>query len=123
MTSIFGQYQNNIPGLNELEAYRYENIFKVYQDSNNNYFYNIVKQVTAPTNIDPSFFDIVNIQEDVLFPTLSYQAYGTTYLWWLICTMNGISNPFDPALVGQKVKILKKQFVKPVLDSIVQQLQ
>ncbi len=118
-----GQYQNNITGLQTLDSYRYENIFKIYKNSDDFYFYNIIKKISAPQNMDPSLFDIVTLQPNVLFTTLSYQAYGTTYLWWLICVMNNISNPYDTSLVGQKVKVLKKQFLKPVLDSIKQQLQ
>jgi hypothetical protein len=49
--------------------------------------------------------------------------YGTTYLWWLICIINGIQNPFDPNIAGKQIKVLKRQYLKTVLDSIKQQLQ
>lgn len=119
-----GQYQNYVPELPGLEIYRYENIFKVFESEDKAaLFYNIVKNIQVPDDINNQVFDIITLQENVPFTTLSYQLYGTTYLWWLICVINNIQNPFDPNNSGKKLKVLKKQYLKPVLDNIKQQLQ
>ena len=119
-----GQYQNYIQDLPGLELYRYENIFKVYQTGDKNfYFYNIIKNINVPNDINNEIFTLITLQENTPLPTLSYQLYGTTYLWWLICVLNNIQNPFDPNNSGKKLKVLKRQYLKTVLNSIKQQLQ
>lgn len=121
---MFGDYQNNIKDLPSLELYRYENIFKVYQiDDKNFYFYNIIKNIKAPNDIDNNIFQLITYNGTTPFTTLSYQIYGTTYLWWLICVLNNIQNPFDSNNAGKQLKILKPQYLKPILDSIKSQLQ
>lgn len=119
-----GQYQNNISELPGLEPYRYENIFKLYQTGDKDfYFYNILKKLQIPQDINNNLFHITTLPPGMPFTTLSYNLYGTTYLWWLICAINEIKNPFDQSLAGMRIKVLKKDYVKPVLDSIQQQLQ
>lgn len=119
-----GQYQNYIEDLPGLEIYRYENIFKVYTTEDKNfYFYNIIKNIQVPKDINSNIFYNTVLQENTPFPVLSYNIYGTTYLWWLICILNDVKNPFDVNNSGKTFKILKKEYVKPVLDQIKQQLQ
>ena len=119
-----GDFQNNIRDLEELEVYRYENIFKVYQTGSKNfYFYNIMKKITLPQDINNQYFFTYVLQKNIPFTALSYQAYGTTQLWWLICIVNDIKYPQDPKLVGTTLKIIKKDYVKSILDSIKSQLQ
>lgn len=119
-----GQFQNYINELPSLEPYRYENIFKLYKTDNDmSYYYNILKKIQIPKDINSEIFDVVVMPPNMPFTTLSYNLYGTTYLWWLICIINEIYNPFDPSVVGKSVKIIKREFIKPILDNIQQQLQ
>jgi hypothetical protein len=119
-----GQYQNYINELPSLELYRYENIFKVYQTGDKNfYFYNIIKKLAIPDDINSDIFSTVTLKNNIPLTVLSYNLYGTTYLWWLICAVNKIQNPFDPNLSGRSIKVIKKQYIKTVLDSINTQLQ
>ena len=58
-----GQYQNDIDTLPDLELYRYENIFKVYEGgANNNYYYSILKKIKLPDDINEDIFSFVSIQ-------------------------------------------------------------
>lgn len=119
-----GQYQNFIDELPTLEVYRYENIFKVFQTGDKNfYYYNILKNIVIPDDINSNIFDTINFTPKTPFSVLSYQIYGTTHLWWLICIVNKIKNPFDTSYSGKKIKVIKREYVKPILDSIKQQLQ
>lgn len=119
-----GQYQNYINELPSLELYRYENIFKVYQTGDKNfYFYNIIKKLAIPDDINSDIFITVTIKNNIPLTVLSYNLYGTTYLWWLICAINKIQNPFDPNLSGKSIKVIKKQYIKTILDNINTQLQ
>ena len=47
---------------------------------------------------------------------LSYQLYGTPYLWWVLCFYNGIIDPITEIVSGKELKI-------PTLDSIEGALQ
>lgn len=119
-----GQYQNYIEDLPTLEIYRYENIFKVYQTSENKaYYYNIIKNISVPKDINSQIFQVITLPPNMPFTTLSYNLYGTTYLWWLICILNDIQNPFDVANAGKSIKVLKREYLKTVLNTIKQQLQ
>ena len=121
---MFGQYQNYIEDLPSLELYRYENIFKVYETLDKNaYYYNIVKNIKIPNDINNQVFNTITLPKNIAFTTLSYQIYGTTYLWWLICILNDIQNPFDTNNAGKVIKVLKKEYLKTVLNNIKQQLQ
>jgi hypothetical protein len=90
-----GTYQNYNQNLPNLQLYRYENIFKTYQtqDANKDFFYNIIKNIFVPGDISNDAFFTTTYQANIPLTTLSYQIYGTTYLWWLICIVNGIQNP------------------------------
>ena len=119
-----GQYQQYVNDLPSLELYRYENIFKVFQTGEKNfYYYNILKTIKVPDDINSDIFLTYTYPSGTPFTTLSYQIYGTTYLWWLICIINKIENPFDTSLNGKTLKIIKKEYLKPILDNIKQQLQ
>ena len=118
-----GKYQNDIDLLPDLELYRYENIYKVYELGDENFFYyNILKKLKLPDDINQNIFDFVKYTNALPLTTLSYRIYGTTYLWWLIMIVNNIRNPqkIEP---GTKIRFVKKPFLKIVLQSIKDQLQ
>ncbi len=50
--------------------------------------------------------------------TLSYNAYGTIDLWWLILIINNITNPIKDLPIGQKIKLIKPQYIEQVLQTI-----
>lgn len=89
----FGKSQNDIPDLVTLDFARYENIFKLYKDSNSIYFYNILNSIQVPDNIDKQYFYVVKINRKIPWTTISYEQYATIDLWWLICLINKIDNP------------------------------
>ena len=107
-----GKYQNGVDELKDLEVYRYENIF----------YYNILKKIKIPDDLNERLFDTVNYNDSLPWTTLSFRIYGTTYLWWTLMIFNKISDPFS-CESGKKIRFIKKEFLKPVLDSITQQLQ
>lgn len=37
---------------------------------------------------------------------ISYQVYGTVDLWWLICIVNDILDPFSEVTLGKTLKIV-----------------
>ena len=118
-----GEYQNDIEILKDLEKYRYENIFKLYETGEKNfYFYNVLKKIKLPDTMNERLFDTVKFTDQMPITTLSFRIYGTTHLWWIIMIVNNISNPAEIES-GKEIRYIKKAFLKPVLDSIQQQLQ
>ncbi len=118
-----GKFQDKVELLPDLELYRYENIFKLYkQGENDYYYYNILKKIKIPEDINEQIFDFVKFPHAMPLTTLSYRVYGTTYLWWLIMVVNDISNPMSIES-GKRVRVVKKASLKVLLESIKQQLQ
>jgi len=113
-----GKQQNNISDLNGLDPSRYENIFKLYKDSNSLYFYNILNNIIVPENIDQQFYYKITINRQIPWTTLSYEQYGTIDLWWLICLLNKIDNPVKFANPGTELKILKRNYLATILNII-----
>lgn len=115
-----GNYQNNISDLDSISKYRYENIFKVYQDPNTYYYYNILKNINIPDDIDASFYTIENVNFNMPLTLISYKFYQTIELWWLILIVNKFTNPF---LSGTKqIKVIKPEYVNDIINNIQQQL-
>ena len=114
--------QNDLTELQELDTFRYENLFNVYQHENNQYFYNLLAKVNFPGTISEEYYTIYNVGNDsVPYTLISYQVYNTISLWWLICAVNQITNPVSFPAPNTQLKILKTQYVRGVLQSIKQQ--
>ncbi len=118
-----GNYQNNIVELENLDLTRYENIFKIFNTGDKNfYYYNIIKKFVIPDNLDERLFYNVTLPNGTPLTTFSYNLYGTIDLWWLILIINNITNPIKDLPVGKKLRLLKPQFIEQILDSIQLQL-
>ena len=112
----FGKSQNDIPDLATLDFARYENIFKLYKDSNSIYFYNILNSIQVPDDIDKQYFYTVKINRKIPWTTISYEQYATIDLWWLICLINKIDNPIKFVEPGTELKILKRSYLPAILN-------
>lgn len=101
---------------------RYENIFNVYlveNENNNKYaFYNIINKVTLPDDIDESVFEYYTIPSYMPLTTVSYRIYQTMFLWWLIMVVNKIQNPVKALAPGSVIKVIRKEYIDTVLNSI-----
>jgi len=108
--------QNSIPGLPQLSEYKYENIFNMYQLDDGTYFYNINRTVTIPDDIDKNAYYTTVVNGRSPWTTISYRAYGTMDLWWLIVILNKIKNPLVPP--SGKIKILRPEYITSVITEI-----
>ena len=116
------KYRNEINELVNIKYTRYENIFQVAKNDNY-YFYNILKKVNIPDDIDSRLFDEVIVTTNIPYTTLSQQYHGTQDLWWLICLVNKIQNPVTNIKAGTKLKILTNDAVNRVLAAIEENLK
>lgn len=117
-----GNYQNNIPELQPLNNFRYENIFKMYKDKGSKFYYNITKKITLPSDLDPSQFLYYPVKKRMPWTMISFNIYQTIELWWLLCIVNNIQNPVDQPKSGTIIKALRPDLVTSVLNDIKAQL-
>jgi len=119
MANLNPQSQNDIISLPVLESFRYENIFNVYQNNADQYYYNILAKVNFPTDIEEAYYDTFIVQTDTQsWTNISYQIYGTILLWWLVCSVNNIQNPVFFPKAGTTLKYLKPAYARAVIAQI-----
>jgi len=111
------QKQNSISDLRRLPDARYENIFTIGKN-NGYYFYNILKTIKFPENLNPDLFYYKIIDQKLPYTAISYKIYGTQDLWWFIVLSNNIQNPVQYITPGTKLKIIKKEYLKNILTQI-----
>jgi len=117
MITDLEQYQNQIKDLPNLEDVRYENIFKVAK-SDKFFFYNITKKISIPDDLQSDVYYELRINSKKPWTTLSNDVYGTQDLWWLICLVNNVFNPIGNPELGAVYKIIRPDFVNPILAEI-----
>jgi hypothetical protein len=117
MITDLEQYQNQIQELPSLEDVRYENIFKVAK-TDKFFFYNIIKKISIPEDIQSDIYYEIRINSNKPWTTLSNEIYGTQDLWWLICLVNSIYNPINNPTLGEVYKIIKPDYINPILVEI-----
>ena len=111
--------QNNFPNLPTLTSlYRYENFFNVYQDTDGNYFYNLLRGINIFPANNSSVEDTYITKYNDTWYLISYNHYNTMDLWWLVCEYNQIKDPTKTPKVGTTLKLLKSQYVWPILQQI-----
>lgn len=101
-----------------LAPQQYENIFEVYEDSDIGYFYNLLKTVNFPTDLDPTIYNIYVVRPGDTWTLISWSVYNNISLWWAICSLNNIQNPLDMPTPGTKIKILKVAYLQRILNDI-----
>jgi LysM repeat protein len=111
-------YQNEIPDLPRLPDERYENIFQVFQDEDDRYYYNLLETINFPENLPPGFFSTYNVQPGDTYPFISYKLYKTIHMWWVICLVNKINNPTSPLTAGTPLKVPTLNIVREIIRQI-----
>jgi hypothetical protein len=113
-----GAFQNDISALPKLATGRYENLFKLYQTDNQQYFYNILNTVQMPDDVNPSLYYTIKVSQRMPWSMISFNEYETMDLWWLICIINKVNNPISFPDVGSELKIIRKEFLRYIFDEI-----
>jgi len=113
-----GEFQSQIAGLPGLKSFRYENIFKLYKTDNDQYYYNLLQSVFLPEKISENYIYYQLITTKMPWTIVSFNAYKTIELWWLICLTNKIYNPVIFPEENTLVKIIKPPFVSAVINEI-----
>jgi hypothetical protein len=117
---------SQIPELPQIQTLRYENIFKVYKktkDGKDFYFYNINNKIILPTNVDEVYLQTLELDRTLPWTILSYNIYGTIYLWYILYILNKSNNnkPDFHARAGSTIAYIKPEFISSVVKSINEQ--
>ena len=113
------QYENE--DLPNISMENFANLFNVYLKPDNVWTYSINKGVYF-NNIDnysPNNFTYYEVKEEDQWATIAYQFYENIELWWVICKINGITDPaLNLPLPGDRLIILNKDIVDAILFQI-----
>lgn len=114
--------QNSINDLPKLKNYNYENIFSVYtDDESDKYFYNLLQTISIPNNLPEGYYDDYDVVYGDTWPFVSYKVYENPNLWWVITSVNNITNPTEQPKPGTTIKILKARFASLIISQITTQ--
>lgn len=118
-----GLYQNDIDNLAPLDLQHYERIFKVFDVETKDrkfYFYNILRKIELPNNIDTELTNIYKAKTSLPLATLSYNIYGDIRLWWLLFLINkqAIGNNIFIIPAETQIKFIKPQYLETIFTQI-----
>lgn len=121
--STLGSYQNDTPGLSSLDLTYYERIFKVFTDNNDGkdfFFYNILKKVSLPDNIDSAYLSFFKVDSPLALTIISDKIYNNIKLWWLIYLVNKdtIGDNIFVIPGGTQLKYIRKEILPLVFNQI-----
>ena len=114
--------QSDFKDLPSLSVYRYENFFNIYKDEDQTKFYNLLKSVNIFPAEDSFVEDVYYTEPNDTWISISYKYYNTVYLWWLVCEYNRITNPLILPELGTELKLLKAEYVWPIMTELNRQL-
>lgn len=91
----------------------------LYDTSDKERFLDIFRSYIRDTDLDDYSLYLEHIiQEEDWLDLISYKYYGTPYLWWLVATVNGITNPYEALEPGLSVRVLRKEYLFLAYDSL-----
>ena len=102
----------------KLASQNLENIFNVYQNEDETYYYNLLKTANFPDDIDPFLYSEYETNPGDTWPLIAWQFYKDVRLWWVICAVNNIQNPVAQPEASTLIKILDSSVVRDVLTKI-----
>ena len=111
--------RNSVPDIKEKIFFQnYENLFNVYETSDGDYYYNILRTINLPDDMGTSYYDMYTVVPGDTWTLLSHVYYGDVKLWWVICIANRIANPLLLPVPGTKLRILTPNVVQQILTKI-----
>jgi hypothetical protein len=94
------------------------NLFPILSDSGE-YVYNIFRPyMTSETIFNDRNFEYTVLANGEWWENVAYDYYGNVNLWWLLCMVNDIVNPFEEIDEGNAVYQLKSNFLNMLYSDI-----
>jgi hypothetical protein len=104
----------------DITSENYENIFNIYTDENEFYYYNLLKKVDFPEDLDSEVYDYYETKSIDTYPNIAFNFYKSVKLWWIICAANQIDDPTKQPTAGTLLKIIKPYYIKNILTKTTQ---
>lgn len=105
-----------VPESGSVTSYSKSNLNLIHIDDNDNYIYNPVTNINFVGAEDANLSTYKVVTGDT-WPLISYRMYGNTKLWWVLCQLNNVNDPFELA-PGQDIMVLTQEAINLVLSSI-----
>lgn len=108
---ITGKRLNNVSQLQ---------LFSLMYDSDENIkFVDIFNSYVLNENtFNNTFFYPYLVEHDDWWENISFEVYGTQYLWWVLALVNNVVNPFEELNVGEEIMVLKPTYIYNILKDI-----
>lgn len=125
--SAIGVFRRNIPLLSPNPEVSYENVFRMYStensDQQNFLYFNLLNSVYLPPELDANVYYTITVNRIMPWTAISYNEYRSIDLWWLIMLANNINNPIDYPAPGTQLRVIKKDYLPVIMDTIITQLK
>jgi len=95
-------------------------MFNILQDDDGTKFINIFRAYEIDQNVfaDIVYYSTYETENVDFWEQISWKMYGIVELWWAICLMNNIRNPFEDMDIGINLNILKNDYMPQLLREI-----
>ena len=95
-------------------------LFNILEDEDGVRLQNVWRSYSLNPEVaeETYFFTLYNMNDDDWWDNISFLAYDTPYLWWILCVMNNVQNPFEEVSPGQETNILRDNYLYQVIKEI-----
>ena len=90
-------------------------LFSILDDVSN-IFRSYITNVSSLNN--NSFYELYEVDNEDFLDNISFKFYNTPQLWWVICIVNNITNPFEDIYPGKALRILKSSYIYNILKEV-----
>lgn len=103
-----------------IDIYKMSSLFNKYEDDDGFVFFNILKRINlnADNLDDYEIFEPYVIKPGDSYTNIAYKYYGNINVWWVICTLNKIDNPFVKPTIGSRIYLLRLNYMSQLLDQL-----
>jgi hypothetical protein len=67
---------------------------------------------------DISFYESYEVSNGEYWDNVSFNLYGSVYLWWVIALLNNITNPFEELNDGDELNVLRNDYVYQLIGDL-----
>lgn len=92
-------------------------LFNILRDHDGTKFMNFFRSFNTNEKVvnDVTFYNNYEVGNDEWWDNISYNVYGTPFLWWIIAMMNNVVNPFEELNDGDFIKYLREEYLYALL--------
>lgn len=95
-------------------------LFNILNDlSRNEKFVNVWKCYIINEKVleNPAFFEEFEVGDDDWWDLVAYMYYNSPMLWWIICMVNKITNPFETMGPGV-LKVIRADYLYQIIREV-----